>query len=71
MSDDKHSVGSMTSVASASTAMEAAKNNPGIEYIHLEAYHCRAPKLYNTHSLICGSLLKTCYGHGHGDLEPD
>ena len=70
MSDDEHSVRSVTSVASGSSAVKIAKNNPGIKYIHLEDFHCRAPKIYNAHSLICGNLLKTCRGHGHGDLAP-
>ena len=71
MSDDKRSVGSITSVASGSNAVEAARDNPSIEYICLEDFHCRAPKIYNTHSLVCGNLLKTCCGYSHGNLQPD
>ena len=71
MSDNEHSVGSMTSVASGSSAVEAAKNDPSIEYICVEDYHCWAPKIYNATSLVCGNLLKTCSGHDHGDLQPN
>ena len=71
MDDDERSYASIGSAVSGTDASALPRKDPTVDYMRLEAHHCRGPELLGSTRLVCHRVLDKCRKKGHRDLEAE